>query len=376
MSQSNFNIPNEAGASFRSDNNNALQSLATLSSGATAPATTYAYQWWRDTTNNLLKMRNGSNTAWVTLGDPLDTAKQQFYVNGVVKMTILASGNVGLGTTTAPAYALDVPGDINCTGNIRVNGSILSTGQQHGQCRLVKSGANIVLLPCNGNKVMVNGTVYTIPSSGVSLAPTGLTVGALLYVYLYDNASVLTLEASTTGHSTDTTTGVEIKTGAATRTLVGMVRPITGPAFADTDAQRFVATWFNRPSKRAGQVITSGTNFTTTSYTEVTTNLRSEFLIWGDEVIDADIVGIMSNGTAATAVGSAISFNSGTVEPGMQSAQTGAGQRMNAASNAKKLLTEGYNYMTVFGYVQAGTGTLNAGDTPATGFNLSGYFRS
>jgi hypothetical protein len=50
----------------------------------------------------------------------------------------------------------------------------LATLSFHGQCRLVLSGANLLLRPFNGNKLMVGGVFSTIPSAGVSLAPTGL----------------------------------------------------------------------------------------------------------------------------------------------------------------------------------------------------------
>lgn len=66
MTQSNFNLPNTDGATFRSNNNTAHQAHATWSSGSTAPSTTYPYQVWIDTANGLLKRRNASNTAWIT----------------------------------------------------------------------------------------------------------------------------------------------------------------------------------------------------------------------------------------------------------------------------------------------------------------------
>src|SRR6266478_1107834 len=71
MSQHNFSIANEAGAAFRGDVNSALQALASRSSGASAPSTTYAYQGWADTTSNTLKRRNAANGAWI-VRDTLD----------------------------------------------------------------------------------------------------------------------------------------------------------------------------------------------------------------------------------------------------------------------------------------------------------------
>jgi hypothetical protein len=67
MSQNDFVLSNQGFASMRADLNSALAALATNSSGATGPATTYAYQWWYDTTANMLKMRNAANTAWISM---------------------------------------------------------------------------------------------------------------------------------------------------------------------------------------------------------------------------------------------------------------------------------------------------------------------
>lgn len=67
MSQHDFVIDNQSGSLFRTDLNNALAATATLSSGASAPATTYAYMLWADTTTGWLKIRNAANTQWIRL---------------------------------------------------------------------------------------------------------------------------------------------------------------------------------------------------------------------------------------------------------------------------------------------------------------------
>lgn len=68
MSQHDMDIANQSGAGFRSDLNSALQASASNQSGGTAPPVTYPYQFWADTSAGLLRMRNGANTAWVTIG--------------------------------------------------------------------------------------------------------------------------------------------------------------------------------------------------------------------------------------------------------------------------------------------------------------------
>ena len=65
MSQNDFNLANQGFPSMRSDMNSALQALASNSSGATAPPTTYPYQWWYDETTDILKVRDAANAAWI-----------------------------------------------------------------------------------------------------------------------------------------------------------------------------------------------------------------------------------------------------------------------------------------------------------------------
>lgn len=56
------------GVTFRAAVNASLQALASLSSGATAPSTTYAFQLWADTGNDQLKIRNAANSGWIVVG--------------------------------------------------------------------------------------------------------------------------------------------------------------------------------------------------------------------------------------------------------------------------------------------------------------------
>lgn len=67
MSQHDFDISNANGAAFRADVNAAIAAIVSQSSGATAPSTTYAYQWWADTTAGILKQRNAANSAWIDI---------------------------------------------------------------------------------------------------------------------------------------------------------------------------------------------------------------------------------------------------------------------------------------------------------------------
>ena len=67
MAQHDYSIANGTGSAVRSDLNDALAAIVSLNSGATEPATTFAFQLWADTTANVLKLRNSANNAWITL---------------------------------------------------------------------------------------------------------------------------------------------------------------------------------------------------------------------------------------------------------------------------------------------------------------------
>ena len=96
MATHDYIIANGTGAAVRSDLNDALSAIVSNNSNATAPATTYAYQWWADTTTGLLKIRNAANNDWVTVGTLASTNLGLASLAGAT-----FTGDVILGTTTA-----------------------------------------------------------------------------------------------------------------------------------------------------------------------------------------------------------------------------------------------------------------------------------
>jgi len=96
MSQNDYIIANQSAPDFRSDLNEALQALASLSSGSTAPSTTYANMLWYDTANNILKMRTEADDAWINIGT-LDQSTNEFEVAG---LTTLSEATWETGTST------------------------------------------------------------------------------------------------------------------------------------------------------------------------------------------------------------------------------------------------------------------------------------
>lgn len=109
MSQHDYIISDAQGATFLADLNLALPAMASLNSGTTAPATTYAYMPWADTTSGWLKQRNGANSAWIHVA-PLGT---RAWVDVASAATLNLDANAAssdklriTGTTTTTAITL------------------------------------------------------------------------------------------------------------------------------------------------------------------------------------------------------------------------------------------------------------------------------
>jgi hypothetical protein len=109
MAQHDYVIENQSGAAFRADLNNGLAAIVSQNSGTSQPSTTYAYQWWADTTTGLLKIRNAANNAWVTVGTLADVNLGLLSLAGGTLTGALLLDDSG--TVSAPALAFD--GDDN-----------------------------------------------------------------------------------------------------------------------------------------------------------------------------------------------------------------------------------------------------------------------
>jgi hypothetical protein len=120
MAQHDYIIANQSGAGFRSDLNNGLAAIVSQNSGAAEPSTTYAYQWWADTTTGLLKIRNAANNAWITIGT-LASANLGLLslAGGTLTGALLADDS---GTAALPAIAFDGDSD---TGVFRAGANAL-----------------------------------------------------------------------------------------------------------------------------------------------------------------------------------------------------------------------------------------------------------
>jgi hypothetical protein len=201
------------------------------------------------------------------------------------------------------------PGPVGPTGPSGIAGS--SAGIMTPGCYLHLVGANLVLSPYNGNLIVINQTVQKIPFGGVALAPTGLAVNTLYYIYAYMSGATMVLEASATSHITSTINGVEIKSGDQSRTLVGMAVTVSGAGGAAwTDVapgtttgsggsitsgvdigKLYVLSWFNpRPKSgtsyfnfiagQTGLKVHQGRRTTSPNFVELGQEIGNFFLTW------------------------------------------------------------------------------------------------
>ena len=94
MSQHDMNIANQGFPAFRADLNNALAALASTSAADTEPSTIFANQLWMDTANNILKVRNEADDAWINLATFDQTTNAVTYIDGVELAKVIVSDAV------------------------------------------------------------------------------------------------------------------------------------------------------------------------------------------------------------------------------------------------------------------------------------------
>ena len=170
MSQNDLTIANQGFASFRSDLNSALQALGSTNSGTSAPSTTFANQLWYDTTNNILKIRNEDNDAFISLFT-LDQANdniESLTVDGI--LTVATSVKTPLIEFTDGDDALTITDG----GNVAVGGTLTAN-------------AGVIV-----DNITIDGTEIDLSSGDLTVDVAGtITLNA-------DSGSVNLADASTT----------------------------------------------------------------------------------------------------------------------------------------------------------------------------------
>jgi hypothetical protein len=185
MAQHDYNLANQSGLAFRQDLNNALAAIVSQNSGASEPSTTYAYQWWADTTTGLLKLRNAANNAWITIGT-------------------LASANLGLAPAASPTFTgtATFGGDVLLTGTGVLDLPVGTTAQRPGSPTSGMIRFNTTLSQFEG----YNGTAW-------SQVGGGATGGGADTVFLENSNTVTTNYTLSTGKNAVSAGPVTIDAG-------------------------------------------------------------------------------------------------------------------------------------------------------------------
>jgi hypothetical protein len=207
--------------------------------------------WWNSTSGHLFIYYNdGTSSQWV-MAEPMPDMSQ--YVTLYAQDTKPTAPNVNslwLNTTNGQLFWLYNDG--NSTQWIYIAGGApqATTAYVLGGRFQYLDATHCQLIPFKGDAIRIQGTIYSIPSAGVSIGIPA-TNGTVYYCYAYMSSGVMTLEWSLTTHVTDTAAGnvgTEIKSGDNSRTLVGMAILNASNQFVQTGAVRNVRSWMNRQS--------------------------------------------------------------------------------------------------------------------------------
>lgn len=229
----------------------------------------------------------------------------------------------------------------------------------HGRCKLsVSSTTTLLLLPYNGNGVIVNGITLQIPAGGVTYTISGLVASTVYYVYLAGTTAAPVLNLSTTAYVTGTN-GVVVKSGDATQTLVGMVYTNASTQFVDTALSRTCINWFNRRKIISDIAVQPGYTFSNTTTAEINTALRLTFLCWADDVPFVSASGCFSMNVQGTVTLATSVDTVGNQYTPSQNTTVIAGGSSGFSGHGALGLTEGRHFTLLVGNINvSGTATV------------------
>ena len=279
MATHDYVIDNASGSAVRTDLNNVLQAILTNNSSSSAPSTTAAYMLWADTSNNILKMRNSANDAWIELFQLDGTLTLEDGSNSTPGLAFRDDLNTGIFSSAADTL------DVSCGGTTR--GSFSSSG-------LTVTG-NVTATTFVGNIDAVDGDFDgTLEADAITVAGTALaTVIAGTTVTTATNANHISVadnestnennlvpfieDASATGNvglESDGDFTYNPSTGTVTATkFVGDGSGLTGLSSGgvSSDSQENVVAGGNAGDSFSGTDATSNTLFGHDAGTAITT---------------------------------------------------------------------------------------------------------
>lgn len=206
MAQHDYNLANQSGLAFRSDLNDLAAAIVSQNSGATAPATTFAFMWWADTSTGKLKIRNAANSAWIDVGT-LASANLGLAIAGAITASGLTQSTAKLlGRTTAGTGS---PEEISVGAGLSLAAGVLSaSGGVQIQPISASVGSNALTISASAlsldfrSTTLGSGAVTTVSGTPSSLViSSGSTLGTVnavqsrIAVLALNNAGTIELAA-------------------------------------------------------------------------------------------------------------------------------------------------------------------------------------
>jgi len=170
MAQHDYVIANANGATVRADINNALLAISSTNSGSSEPSTPYAYEMWVDTTNNLLKLRNAANSAWITLGVSITASNTVDIDGGAIDGTAIGANSASTGAFTTISAAGAVTVGVDDTGyDVKFFGATSGAYLlwDESEDKLLTAGDAVVDIV--KDKFMIGGTAVTTTADELNI---------------------------------------------------------------------------------------------------------------------------------------------------------------------------------------------------------------
>jgi microcystin-dependent protein len=237
MAQADGTIQNDTGSNVRSDLNNNFAACFTNNSGSSAPSTTFANQWWADTGNGLLKIRNTSNTSFITVGT-LDNTNLGLAPQASPTFT----GNVTIPAGTVSLPSLRFSGD-NDTGLYSSSGNNVNITAGGTLCHTFTNSYSTASVPIR----VPDGTAAAPSITNTGDENTGIFFGAADEVSIttggteraqFDSNGLSVLaQKSVRYYDADNSHYVELKAASTVSANVTLTLPTS-----DGDADQFLKT--------------------------------------------------------------------------------------------------------------------------------------
>jgi hypothetical protein len=219
------------------------------------------------------------------------------------------------------------------------------------------NATTLTLAPFRGGYLWVNGLNYPVPAS-LTVSNGGLAATTLYYIYAKVTGGALALDTpSTTGYTVGSN-GIPVKSGDATRTLVGIAYTNGSSQFVSQDGSLQVRSYFGRVLQRSRTQFATDHTLTSGTFVEINSEIRNSFLCWAGENVQFSTTGSFrcaANQGASTAM----DFDGGATEQEQVSVTNNSGTSTApcAISGVKTGLSEGLHYATLFGARDVGTAT-------------------